>query len=150
MPLQKGKKVVAKQQRSGAAKKAERQATQSQVKKPINRWAAVSPKECASCHQTTHGIDRDCPKNKKEHLVWLKFNTCAKVKGGRNPAGFECTSCFNTRRKYFGEWEFQELNDERSKQTTLDDQFNNCRKDLVSGEKKTGQGFSDVLQRWEQ
>jgi hypothetical protein len=62
-------------------------------------WLKVDSKLCMSCEQTTHDVDRDCPEGKPAYLLWHRKRWLAS--GAEIPAGKECYSCYDTRRRCF-------------------------------------------------
>ena len=107
----------------------------------------MKKKECESCNQHTHMSDADSPGG-KDILQWAKFGKDGK--GAKQPTGRECYACFDTRRRFYGQAELDQLLSLRAN-TEEESRFRRLRRDKVSGENllrdEAQMSSSDVVNR---
>ena len=107
----------------------------------VNRWAHLLARDCFSCDQCSHSIDRDSPRNLPKFVHWIKTK-------GAGPklrlAGRECQSCIHTRKQHF-DMEMEELKKAREEDKAIEDKFTEIRHDFVSGLGEfKGSGIIDI------
>ena len=103
-----------------------------------NLWGKAPEKQCKSCLQTTHMIDRDCPKNALKFLAWSKTKVYRDINGrikDKIPVGEECYACYSCRRSSFPELSQKELIAERVEHKGTDAKWNDLRVDRVRRKK---------------
>ena len=97
------------------------------------------PQTCNSCQQTTHDYDVDLLPV-KVHLRWCKLDISQRT-GAASASGHECSVCFSTRRRFFGDPEKkgydsqQEVIQARQKNSDVDSRWRRLRKDRATGAK---------------
>lgn len=120
----------------------------------IDRWAGKPPAYCNSCDQSTGNIDKHSASDRPRYLHWVqarrtaassaaasssscrgKNKTAAAEADDRFPSGCECYPCYDVRRKFYP-GKSQEALKTLREDPKVDDQVNDYRHDLVSGEGK--------------
>ena len=103
-----------------------------------NLWGKAPEKQCKSCLQTTHMIDRDCSKNALKFLAWSKTKVYRDINGSitnKVPVGEECYACYSCRRSSFPELSQKELIAERVEHKGTDAKWNDLRVNRVRRKK---------------
>ena len=115
----------------------------------IDRWAGKRSVRCQSCDQWTSQRDRHSLDSKPKFLHWTQARTTAasrqaaaaasaisdnnwEVVEDRFPSGTECYSCYDVRRKFWPGHSQLQLIEKRHGDSSVDDDFNDKRHDLVS------------------
>ncbi|CAK0886960.1 unnamed protein product, partial [Prorocentrum cordatum] len=102
-------------------------------KRIFNKWKHLPPKQCLSCEQTTHELDRDAV-NEPAFFAWTKTSRDKSSAGGYRLCGNECYPCSDA-----------ELNEKKSQNADLEVKWVELRKRKVGGLEKHAKGDKEKV-----